>query len=147
MLLLLLTASLSASAHEKQQTIAGRIVATNILESLTCLNGNGYYSVIIELEKPHKNKPNFVEMHFSQPCGHDPEWLHAKSEFKSYRLIRGDPGEIVVEEFMKGLDEEGRRTGERPAWTLLPGAEEVKLPFGEKIPSYRSADLPYAPVV
>jgi hypothetical protein len=131
--------------REKAQTISGRIVANFV--SLACLNGNGYYSVIIELEKPLNNEPGFIEMHFTQPCGHNPEWLHSKSEFKPYRLKRADPRDIVVEEFMTLTNEGDGTSTPIPAWTYLPGAEVVKLPFGERIPSYRSGDLPFVPVM
>ena len=141
-----------SAPREKHETISGRIVAYDTFSALACLNGNSYYSMIVGVEKPNKSYPPFVEVHFSVPCGKQPQFLNTKSLVQEFRLIRDKQYDHVLEEFATPIDAatgatKGKPGTPIPRWRFVSGAEDEKLPFGETLPSFRSADLPTTPVL
>jgi hypothetical protein len=126
------------------EEIAGRIVAVSIFPA--CLNGNGYWSMLIRIQDRTTGvPPRFVEVEFSLPCEARPEWLDLKPSVQKFRLKRRQDADSVLKEFYdcSPADECLRIR----MWRPLPGTEDEKLPFGERVPSYRSIDLPLVPVV
>ena len=135
----------------KVETMAGRIVAYS--NGLTCLNGNAYWSMLIHLYGHATNVPSqFVEVRFSLPCNNTPEWLTRKSSLQKFRLTRDRHADSLLREFIDCSAESPNGDAPQPCphvpvWKLVPGAEGEKLPFGRRVPTYRSVDLPSTPVV
>jgi|SRR5208282_275006 len=135
----------------KVETVAGRIVAYS--EELMCLNGSAYWSMLIHVQDHARDIPSqFVEVPFSLPCDKSPEWLTQKSFLQKFRLKRNQDADSVLKEFMDcGPDSPTGGAAKPclhvPLWKRVPGAEPVKLPFGQRVSSYLSVDLPLAPVL
>jgi hypothetical protein len=133
------------------ETMAGRIVAYS--SGLTCLNGNAYWSMLIHIqEQTTEASSRFVEVNFSLPCNKSPEWITRKSSLQKFRLMRDQDADSVLKEFMDCATESPSGHTPEPCphlslWKRVPGAELERLPFGERVPSYRSVDLPLLPVL
>ena len=149
---ILISTSLAFSEpSSKVETVAGRIVAYS--EGLMCLNGSAYWSMLIHVQDHAPDIPSeFVEVRFSLPCDKQPEWLNRKSPLRKFRLRRDQDADSVLKEFMD-CGPEPPSGGARepclhvPMWKHVPGAEPATLPFGQRVPSYLSVDLPLAPVL
>jgi hypothetical protein len=148
-LVLLVVFYASIFAFARQETSAGRIVAYD--KPLACLNGNVYRSIIIRVENPKKVGSQFIRVDFSHPCDETPKWFKAKSQPQKFHLIRDKESDEVLKEFFDCVDESSTNHLAKPCpwqiWEYVPGAELVSLPFGQRIPCYRSVNLPLAPVV
>ncbi len=149
---MVINASLAFSEpSSKVETMAGRIVAYS--NGLVCLNGNAYWSMLIHVQDHATDVPSqFVEVRFSLPCNKSPEWLTRKSSLQKFRLTRNQAADSVLKELIDCATESpSSHTPEpcphAPMWKRVPSAEHEKLPFGQRVPSYRSVDLPLAPVV
>jgi hypothetical protein len=149
---ILLSPSLAFSkTSPKIETMTGQIVAYS--KGLACLNGNAYWSMLIHVrDYPTDVQSQFVEVRFSLPCNKSPEWLTRKPPLQKFRLSRDQDSDAVLKEFMDCSAESLSGHTSEPCpqiamWKLVPGAEVKKLPFGQRVPSYRSVDLHLAPVV
>ncbi|HEV3513568.1 MAG TPA: hypothetical protein VGS05_17795 [Candidatus Sulfotelmatobacter sp.] len=131
----------------KVEEITGRIVAYS--SGLACLNGNGYWSMLIRVQdRTTALPPRFVQVQFSLPCAEHPQWLFRKQSVQKFRLKRQQDANSVLKEFYDcPPDSVGKCLYLGRMWSAVPGAEDEKLPFGQRVPSYRSIDLPLAPVV
>lgn len=140
-----------AETSPKVETMARRIVAYS--DGLTCLNGNAYWSMLIHVQDPATDiPPQFVKVRFSLPCNKSPEWLTRNSSLQKFRLTRDRDSDSVLKEFIDcAIESPSGHTSEPcshvPMWKRAPSAEHEKLPFGQRVPSYRSVDLPFVPVV
>jgi hypothetical protein len=149
--MLISTSPAFSQPSSKVETMAGRIVAYS--NRLTCLNGNAYWSMLIHLQDHARDfSSQFVEVGFSLPCDKSPEWLTHKPSLKKFRLRRDQDADSVLKQFVDcATASPDGHTAEScphmPRWKSVPGAEHEKLPFGQRVPSYRSVDLPLAPVV
>ena|ERR1017187_7922615 len=149
---ILISTSLAFSEpSSKVETVAGRIVAYS--DGLMCLNGSAYWSMLIHVQDHAPDIPSeFVEVRFSLPCDKQPEWLNRKSPLRKFRLRRDQDANSALKEFMD-CGPEPPSGGARepclhvPMWKHVPGAEPATLPFGQRVPSYLSVDLPLAPVL
>lgn len=128
-------------SHPRHETISGRVVAYSGIP--TCLNGNGYWSIVIRVQKPKDGASEFVLVDFSLPCGKSPEWVSTKPSVQKFRLSRQKDCDSVLKESTTAEHEQDLVV---PIWNYPPGAEHEKLPFGQLLPCYRSVDLPLAPV-
>jgi hypothetical protein len=131
-----------SAPRPQPQTISGRVVAYSVLPA--CLNGNGYWSVVIRVEQPKNQRSQLIRVDFSLPCGKSPEWASADSSVKSFRLVRKKDADVVFSGSVAG---EKQKDHIFPVWNRPKGAEHNALPFGQVLPSYRSIDLPLEPVV
>lgn len=133
----------------KVEKITGRIVAYS--SDLACLNGNGYWSMLIRVQDQTTDPPpRFVEVQFSLPCAEHPEWLDRKPSVQRFRLQRQQDADFVLKEFYDCSPDSAAKCPNLRMWRPVPGAEDEKLPFGQRVPRYRSIDLidlPLAPVV
>ena len=130
----------------KAETITGQVVA--YADGLTCLNGNAYWSMLIHVHDHTTDATTrFVQVRFSLPCKETPQWLNRKSAVQKYRLKREQDADSVLKEFLECAPDSTQRCPQMPMWSLVPGAQEEKLPFGQLVPSYISLDLPLVPVV
>ena len=141
--------SITSMSFAEKLTITGRIVAYQ--GPLICMNNNAYWSVIIRVQKPTRLPTRLLTVHFSQPCGVPPKWLAVPSMAQRYRLIRDKERDAILDEFLNCDDATKDAAREScspiPAWKRMAGEEKEVLPYGTRLPSYRSADLPLAPVV
>ncbi|HEY6348499.1 MAG TPA: hypothetical protein VI636_03715 [Candidatus Angelobacter sp.] len=147
--------SMQAVSSHRPQVISGRIIAYE--SGLACMNGNWYWSMLIHVQDHGEAKAKFVRVYFSVPCSESPKWLRsATSSIQKFRLIRDKHLDRALEEFLGctilSKDEEKPEDGDprcppTPIWKYLPGGEQEKLPFGQKVRGYRSMDLPLEPVV
>jgi hypothetical protein len=130
--------------HSKVEKITGRIVAYSIFPA--CLNGNGYWSMLIRVQDRTSGlPPKFVQVQFSLPCAEHPEWLDRRTSVQKFSLRRQQDADSVLQEFEDC--EPTDKCAPLPMWRPVPGSEDEKLPFGQRVPSYSSIDLPLAPVV
>jgi hypothetical protein len=89
----------------------------------------------------------FVRVQFSLPCAEHPKWLDRKPSVQKFRLKREENADSVLKEFYgcpSGLPNECPHV---PMWKVVPGTGDDGLPFGQRVPAYRSLELPFAPVV
>ena len=149
--LLISTAFSFSERSPKVETMAGRIVAYS--NGPMCLNGNAYWSMLIHVQGHATDVPSqFIEVRFSLPCAKSPEWLTRKSPLQKFRLTRDRDADSVLKEFIDcSPDSLTGNTPEPcphlPMWKRVPSGEHEELPFGQRVPSYRSVDVPLAPVV
>jgi hypothetical protein len=129
----------------KLEKITGRIVAYS--SDLACLNGNGYWSMLIRVQDRKTATPRFVQVQFSLLCAEHPEWLDHEPSVQKFRLRRQQDADSVLKEFSDCPPDSANECPHLRMWRPVPGSEAEKLPFGHVVPSYRSADLPLAPVV
>ena len=140
-----------APSHAKVEIFTGRIVA--YANPLTCLNGNAYWSMIIYVqERPRELSSEFIQVPFSLRCGEVPRMARRQSSFQKFRLIRVQESDSVLKEFMdchgeSSSDHAAQPCPPIPIWKHIPGEERHKLPFGQRVRCYHSADLPLAPLV
>lgn len=129
------------------EEITGRIVAYS--SGLACLNGNGYWSMLIRVQDgTNALLRKFVQVQFSLPCAEHPEWLGRKPSVQKFRLKRQQDADSVLKEFYDcPPGSAGNCLHLGRMWSPMPGTEDEKLPFGQRVSNYRSIDLPLAPVV
>ena len=127
---------------QTHETVSGRVVAYS--GALTCLNGNGYWSMVIRIQQPQNGHSKFIGVDLSLPCEKSPEWVSTKSTIQKFRLVRQKGCDAVLS---GSVDVEPRLNASMPMWKHPPGAEHEELPFGQVLPCYRSIDLPLVPVV
>jgi hypothetical protein len=123
-------------------TITGRVVAYS--GALACLNGNGYWSVLIRVEQPKNLNSQLVRVDFSLPCDKSPEWISTNPLVKNFRLMRDKNADAVLSGCLQGECQDNQSL---PIWKRPADGKHDALPFGQLLPSYRSVDLPLAPVV
>jgi len=128
-------------------TITGRVFAYS--GALTCLNGNGYWSVLIRVEQPKNLNSQLVRVDFSLPCDKSPEWVSTKPVVKSFRLVRDKNADAALLGCLLEKCDKNQQLQNQllPIWRRPVGGNDKTLPFGEILPTYRSVDLPLAPVV
>src|SRR5271169_6017377 len=142
--------SISAFPAPRAKVVSGRIVA--YANPVTCVNGNAYWSMIVHVQDPKDIPSEFIQVPFSLPCGEAPNWLTARSSLQKFRLIREKNSDSVLKEFMECSSESpsgqaAQPCAPMPIWKHVPDTERDRLPFGQRVPCYRSADLPLTPVV
>jgi hypothetical protein len=136
------SASPISSASPRQEAILGRVVAYS--GALACLNGNGYWSMLIRVQQPRGARSEFIRVDFTLPCDKSPEWVSVKPAIQKFRLSRQKDCDAVLEEFSDSVPKQNTPI---QRWAYPPGSEHDALPFGQVVPCYRSVDLPLAPVV
>jgi hypothetical protein len=139
--LILVSIPASSAGHERVETISGRVVAYST--GLLCLNGNGYWSMIIRVEVPRRTQPEFIRVDFSLPCAKSPPWISGKTSVEKFHLFRRKERDAVLPQFMRI---EPAQEEHWPVWKSPPGNEPVALPFGKVVPAYGSVDLPLLPI-
>ena len=143
--------------HSKVEKVTGRIVAFSSLPA--CLNGNVYWAMLIRVQDRRTGfRSKFVQVQFSLPCPQKPDWLERRPSMQKFRLTRQPDADSVLKEFSDCAPESTDKCAPEftdkcvkclplRIWTSVPGTEEEKLPFGQRVPSYRSLDLPLSPLV
>ncbi len=134
--------ALHAQAAPKPKTVSGRIVAYSV--SAACLNGNGYWSVLIHVQQPKKQSSQLIRVDFSLPCNRSPEWISTSPLVTSFRFVRDKNADAVLSGC---LQEECQQNQSLPIWKRPEAGNHNTLRFGQKLPSYRSVDLSMTPVV
>lgn len=153
--ILLLLCAINASAQvgafassRRHETVSGRIVAYST--ALACINGNGYWAMIIHVLKPKEPGMEFIRVDFSLPCEESPKWISAKPSVQKFRLIRNKESDGILRKFIGTEDlTTGKKTGQDlslPIWRHMPATEKEKLPFGQRLRGYQSVDMPLLPV-
>jgi hypothetical protein len=126
-----------ATRHE----ITGTIVAYHQLLSLGACYHICAGSLIVRVDNPKKEQPEYIRVDFSYPDRHFPNALiEGKKQWRfvlDRTIVRDEP----IKQFVRAVD---AKTGkdidsELPAWKLLSGAEDEQLPYGKVIPSYSLA--------
>jgi hypothetical protein len=159
LILCLTYASISAlsAPRPRHETISGRVVAYSYW--LGCLNGNGYWSMVIRVRQSKNILSEFIRVDFSLPCDTSPESVSAKLSIQKFRLFRQKDCDAVLEGStvetpkqepamqLESTDGAIKQVPNILFWKYLPGTEHVALPFGQVLPCYRSIDLPMAPAL
>ena len=135
--------AVQAAPQPEAETRSGRVVAYSS-NSLACLNGNAYWSILISAEQPKDPHSRLIRVDFSLPCDKSPEWVSTKPSIQEFRLIREKNCDAVLPGTMEG---DPKQHSTWPIWYYPPGAEHDVLPFGEELPCYRSVGLPLVPLV
>jgi hypothetical protein len=135
-----------ARPSPKAEKVTGEVVAYG--DNLGCLNGNSYWWMLIQVQNlPTSSPAKFIRVQFSLPCEQSPDGFNEKSHTQKFRLEREQNADSVLDEFYKCVPESTGKCPSLPIWRRVPGAENVTLPFGQIVPSYRSLDLPLVPVL
>lgn len=100
--------------------------------------------MLVRVEKPKNLNSQLIRVDFSLPCDKSPEWISTNSSVKRFRLVRDKNADVVLSGC---LQEECKESRSLPIWKRPTGGTHDPLPFGQMLPSYRSIDLPLAPVV
>jgi hypothetical protein len=129
--------------RSRHETITGRVVAYTT-RFPSCLNGNGYWEMVIPVRQSKHIESEFVRAHFSLPCGATPDWVSAKPLERKFRLERKKDCVAVLERF---VHTESKQDPTVPLWKHPQGAEQDRLPFSQITPCYHSVDMPPAPVL
>jgi hypothetical protein len=127
---------LSAS-RPKHEIILGRVVAYSIFP--TCLNGNGYWALIIRIQRPKDVPAEFIRVDFTLPCRTRPEWLVATPPIQKFNLFRQKDCEALP---VGSEGEEPKQKSNMPHWEYLRGTEPSMLPSGQVVHCYRPVDPP-----
>jgi len=98
-------------------------------------------SLIIRVETPKKDKPDYIRVDFRYPDRHFPNALIEGKKQWRFVLDRTGSQDEPIEQFVRTVDvKTGKDVGPgSPAWKLLSGAEDEQLPYGKVIPSYSLA--------
>jgi hypothetical protein len=147
----LLALPVFSARRGKVEVVTGRIVAYGN-ETLACLNGNAYWSMLIQVSPPKTIASRYIRVDFSLPCDQNPKWPTEASAPQRFRLIRDVKSDAVLREFMECAEKSGGGTSGQPCpsiriWQLGPDAKQDEIPFGQRVRSYLSADLPLAPIL
>jgi hypothetical protein len=127
---------------QHHETVSGQVVAYS--RALSCLNGNGYWSMVIRVQQPKSGQSKFIRVDFSLPCEKSPEWVSTKTTIQKFHLCRQKDCDVVLS---GSVDEEHTKNPTIPMWKYTPGTGHEALPFGQVLPCYRSINLPLVPVV
>jgi hypothetical protein len=134
----------SSAQHHKIDIFTGRVVAYSGGEA--CLNGSGYWSIVLHVEPLPDHPEPFLRVDFSLPCGKSPKWALAAPPAEKFRLHRQVDCKVALTGSM-ATDEKPKGPVAMPIWKMPPGSEAIALPFGQILPSYLSEDLPLKPVL
>ncbi len=83
--------------RQRHETIVGRLVAYSTQPA--CVNGNGYWAMVIRVQRPKNIQTKFIRVDFSLPCDKSPEWVSAEASVRKFRLYRQKDCDAVLEEF------------------------------------------------
>ena len=139
-----------SAPHQHVEAISAQIVAYS--GGLSCLNGNGYWSMILRVQPRKDNPATFIRVEFSLPCGKSPEWATTELPIHKFHLIRHREsdteltGTIAVEDSLENMPKQGFEVA-MPIWSFIPGTKPFSLPFGQVLPSYYSVEHPLLPVI
>jgi len=138
------------ASRQKAEVVSGRIIAYS--SGMGCLNGNGYYSIVIRIETRQNTPSKFVKVEFSLPCNKSAESVLTNSSIQKFHLFRQRNCDDVLKERMdikmeEKNDDKSTKNTAIPIWTYLSGNEQFTLPFGQDLPCYYSAELPLIPVL
>jgi hypothetical protein len=133
-----------AATHHKIDVVSGHVVAYSGGQG--CVNENGYWAMIVQLEPAQVIAEKFVRIDFSLPCGKNPKWVTAAQAKESFRLHKQVDCKVVLTGAMASDDKSKILPG-MPVWTYTPGTEPITLPFGKIVLSYMDEDLPLKPVL
>ena len=131
-----------SAPRPRLEIVTGQVVAYTT--PLSCLNGNGYWGMIVRVRQPERARLEFVRVDFSLPCGATPDWVSGKPQVRKFRLERNKDCDAALEQFMHA---EPKQDLAIPLWKQAPGTEPDTLPYGQMIPCYHSVDMPLAPVL
>ncbi len=129
--------SASPAPRPRQEIVLGRVVAYSI--SPACLNENGYWALIILVQRPNDVRSKFVRVDFTLPSKARPEWLFATSPIQEFHLLRQKDCDAVL---VRYADEEPEQKLNMPQWAYLRGVKPDMIPFGQVVPCYRPVDAP-----
>ena len=132
-----------SAPRERLQTLSGVVVAYS--NSPACLNGNGYWSIVIRLRQPKRVPSGFIRLDFSLPCDEFPEWVSAKPKLQQFHLYREESCDAVLGG--SAVDNELGLDSPWPIWKYPPGVEHATLPFSQALRCYHSADFPLTPAM
>src|SRR5436853_3968923 len=75
-----------STPRPRHETTLGQVVAYS--SPPACLNGNGYWSMIIRVQRPKDIRSEFIRVDFSLPCNKTPEWESSTPSIQKFRLFR-----------------------------------------------------------
>jgi hypothetical protein len=139
LLLCFVCADISAlsAPRPRHETILGRVVAYSIFPA--CLNGNGYWALVIRVQRPKDRPEEFIRIDFTLPCNARPDWLVATQPIQKFRLFRQKDCDA---ELVRSTDDVSKQEPNMLHWEYLRGVEPHTLPFGQVVPCYRPVDQP-----
>lgn len=128
-------------SQENRHEMTGTVVAYHHwLSMLPCYHiCSG--SLIVRVDNPKKEQPDYIRVDFRYPDRHFPNALVEEKKQWRFVLDRTRDQDEPIEQFVRAVDAKtGKDIGSGlPAWKLLSKAEDEQLPFGKVIPSYSLA--------
>ena len=129
----------------QHETILARVVAYEA--PLACINGNGYWSMLLQRDRYTGAASAFLRVDFSVPCGKRTDLISAGASYRTYDLIRELSCDAKLNDFVQLKDEQTNHVAELPRWRRPAGTGNTKLPFGEVVPCYRWPKWPPRPAI
>jgi len=126
-------------ASGKSVIIDGRVVA--IAYNGISYNGYIYADLLVEKSGAAKSKSEIVFIRFSVPKSKWAKWLAELASVRHFSVRRAKVKKAEIIEHMQ-IDIVSIKIKEIPYWKILPGHEKIKLPYGDKVLAYESADWP-----
>jgi hypothetical protein len=121
----------------KIEEITGDVVAFEYPKSWgPCYRRMCEGSLIVRIAKADEKVPRYIRVDFRYAESKPPRSLVQSKRRWRLKLFRTVGNDEVIEEFIHYEKDALSPERNEPVWKLVPGAEDEKLPFGEKIPSY-----------
>jgi hypothetical protein len=129
-----------AMHRQKKTVIQGQIVA--YLAIPFCLNGNGYWYILIRQRMPKDDAAQLIRVELSLPCQQVPTWSTAQPPVQKFRLVREQTQDAVLEKPADTKSDSGEEVVYQIPWHFPPGIEPFSLPYGKVLPAYEWLDFP-----
>ncbi len=147
-LLLVFSVSLTYAQNpktEQKQKIVGTVIAQYSMNALLCVYHPCAVWLLVRLDQ-NKGKESLLAKVQVEYFPNDslrnrgfPVNLVDKARRWKFTAVRDSSRDTAIEKYVNSVDTTGKNITEEiatPAWILLPGAENEKIPVGEILPYY-----------
>src|ERR1700682_2344370 len=154
LLTLVVVSSIGLVPPAKTETIVGTVIAYDQLNNLMAMTFvKSRVVLIVRTQQRGDGKVHFIQVAYdyygpAKPTeGGFPDALVESARQWRFKLLRDMKCDQPVQEFSPLQDAQtGKDTDKRlPIWKLLPGMQNVKLPFGATLPCYSLKAGDYKP--
>ena len=133
------------SKIEQKEKITGTVIAQYSISALLCVYHPCAVWLLVHLDQSNDKEPILARVmveyfpNDNLPNRGFPTELVDKAKKWKFTAVRNANQDTAIEKYINSVDTTGKNITEEiatPAWVLLPGAENVKIPVGEVLPFY-----------
>ena len=133
------------SKSEKKEKIIGTVIAQYSMNALLCAYHPCAVWLIVRLDQSQNKEPLLARVTVEYFPNDNlsnrgfPIELVKKTKKWKFSAVRNSSRDTAIEKYVNSVDATGKNITEEiatPAWILLPGAENEKIPVGEILPYY-----------